>query len=157
MVRNERKARAPNLDGRCLSRAVGVIGAMEGVPTWAGIIRALEAELGFKYTRQALASHPCIAAAYAKRRNGVGPTGVVRMSTAARRREEATRRRNDVEVRLRHDLEAARERMVRWAYNAFVNSGLDETILDRPLPPKQDHGGARAQVQRGGRDWRKRK
>ena len=34
------------------------------------------------------------------------------------------------------ELEAVREQMTRWAYNAFVSAGLDETTLDRPLPPK---------------------
>ncbi len=148
----ERKARAPNLDGSRRSRAVALIEESEHALTWAGVIRALKVEFGVAYTRQALASHRCIAAAYERRRHRAGVQAGEGLSATARRREEASRAVREEFARLSGKYDALHEQMRRWAYNAFAN-GLDEATLNKDLPGRA--GPADGPVKRRkARQWR---
>lgn len=149
----ERKPRAPNLDGRRLSRAVVVIRSMEQAPTWVGIIEALWVEFGVGYTRQALASHRSIVAAYEARRSGCDEPQAGRASSAtARLREERARTREVGFARLKSQNEALNEQMRRFAYNAYAH-GLDEATLNQQLPGKIGHEGPPTK-RRKARQWR---
>lgn len=149
----ERKARAPNLDGHRLARAMVVIRSMEQAPTWAGVIEALRVEFGVGYTRQALASHRSIVAAYEARRSGCDEPSVGRpLSATARLREERTRTREDELARLKSQNDALHEQMRRFAYNAFAH-GLDEATLNQQLPGRVGHEGPPTK-RRKPRQWR---
>lgn len=130
------RRRAKNLDDEAIKLVVEIMDGWSGNLSWQALIEHVQVRLLSKYTRQALHRHERIRIAFeATKKRLANPkkrpsdsNNLVRVPSARIVRLEAE---ND---RLQQENDRLLEQFVRWAYNAHTR-GLDETFLNRPLPP----------------------
>ncbi|MDN4035879.1 hypothetical protein [Massilia sp. YIM B02443] len=136
MKNNEKKKRAPNLTEERIAGILFIIDRWsEGRLTWDALIDAIERSTQVEYTRQALAKHELVQAAYAKKNEYLaqGPsvkkhTGIVELDQALLIIET---QRAEI-ARLKKAEALFLEQFARWAANAHMQ-GIDYWRLDSPL------------------------
>ena len=117
------------------SHVAQIVSLLDGWPagmklTWKQLIKLIAGQLSIRPSRQTLARHEKIKAAFDARKAGL------RKETAAagdeRVPEQRLRRVIAENDRLRHENARYKERLVQWQYNAFKH-GLKEHQLEEPL------------------------
>lgn len=134
MKKSAQKPRARNLTNDDIDRIALLIDGWSGRLTWKLLIEAIADRTSQTYTRQTLAKHAKIQAAYDRKE--IKPASEKRASlTPELEAAEQTIERLEATVkRLTHENNSLIEQFVRWAHNAS-HRGLDEDFLNKPLPP----------------------
>lgn len=126
---------AKQLTDNDIETVVKILDGWTGKLTWEALIDAIQIRIGCRYTRQALDRHERIKRAYTVRKNTlrhgteIPEVRSVELQKALQRIERLTAENE----RLKAENSALLEQFARWAYNAHTK-GLDEAILNRPLP-----------------------
>ena len=137
--RRRGRRRSPNLSDADIEAIVELFDGWRGRVTWPLLIDAVERKLHARYTRQTLHKHERIHRAFQLRKKSErdNPTPE-RRSTSVEMQvllDENARLKAKNE-RLVDENEGLLEQFVVWANNAWIQNGMDDTALNRPLPPK---------------------
>lgn len=107
----------------------------ERAPTWDQVVAKIAEMTGEEYTRQALHRHQTIALAFETRRSrpqdARAPRGSIALQIAEGKIVDLKAQVAFLEAENRQ----YKERLVRWAYNAYAK--MTEAELDEPLPDPQ--------------------
>ena len=137
--RRRDRRRSPNLSDADIEAIVELFDGWQGRMTWPLLIEVVERKLHARYTRQTLHKHERIYRAFQLRKESErGNPTPERRATSVEMQvllEENARIKAKNE-RLADENEGLLEQFVVWASNAWMQNGMDETALSRPLPPK---------------------
>ena len=137
------RRRSPNLSDNDIEVIVELLDGWRGRLTWGLLIDAVERELQARYTRQTLHKHERISRAFQLKkeserespaREGRGMSVEVQVLLDENARLKAENRR------LADENEGLLEQFAVWASNAWMQKGMDEAALNRPLPTKVGQG-----------------
>jgi len=113
----------------------GLMDGWRGTLTWEGLVAAVEALTGERYSRQALNAHAEILLAYKVRRNLLRDERPeqVGATVEAQATKDRLARLEAENVRLAAENNRLLGVFATWAYNASLH-GMDKEQLDHPLP-----------------------
>lgn len=131
------RIRGKNIDKATAATVIGILDGWGGKLSWDLLTEAVFAQLGHRYTRQALDANELISNAYKTHRvrlRGKTPEEPSQeMSPEVRMLHESNERLEAENARLLAENLAYLETFTNWAYNA-ANRGLTEAYLNTPLP-----------------------
>ena len=134
MKKSAQKPRARNLTNDDIDRIALLIDGWSGKLTWKLLIEAIADRTSQTYTRQTLAKHAKIQAAYENKEIKPASAKAASFTPELKAAEQTIERLEATVRRLTHENNSLLEQFVRWAHNAS-GRGLDEDFLNRPLLP----------------------
>lgn len=134
MKKSAQKPRARNLTSDDIDRIAVLIDGWSGKLTWKLLIEAIADRTSQTYTRQTLAKHAKIQAAFEHKEIKPASEKPASLTPELEAAEQTIERLEASVKRLTHENNSLIEQFVRWAYNAS-HRGLDEDFLNQPLPP----------------------
>ena len=142
------RARGRNLDDVSIRAIVELLDGWNGPLTWKLLIDAVEKRLHSRYTRQTLFQHARIYHAFQIRKRQLRNQLTGKRSNVSREMKVAMDtilRLKAMIERLQSENQKLLDQFVVWSYNAWIR-GIDESLLNEPLPPVTPGGGRIARL-----------